>query len=63
MLITTIAWDNALSWSWENAITALQETLFKVSVNRLCFFRLSRKRLVETIEIQILFTMSYFLLS
>jgi menaquinone-specific isochorismate synthase len=33
MLTITIAWDNALSWSWENAISALQETLCKVSVN------------------------------
>ncbi|XP_045829634.1 isochorismate synthase, chloroplastic-like isoform X1 [Trifolium pratense] len=31
MLTITIAWDNALSWSWENAISALQETLCKVS--------------------------------
>ncbi|KAI5391739.1 isochorismate synthase, chloroplastic isoform X1 [Lathyrus oleraceus] len=31
MLTTTIAWDNALSWSWENAITDLQETLCKIS--------------------------------
>ncbi|XP_061345809.1 isochorismate synthase 2, chloroplastic-like isoform X2 [Gastrolobium bilobum] len=31
MLTTTIAWDNALSWSWENAINALQATLCKVS--------------------------------
>ncbi|CAJ2667565.1 unnamed protein product [Trifolium pratense] len=31
MLTTTIAWDNALSWSWENAMSALQETLYKVS--------------------------------
>ncbi|KAJ1394425.1 Isochorismate synthase [Sesbania bispinosa] len=31
MLTTTIAWDNALSWSWENAINALQTTLCKVS--------------------------------
>jgi hypothetical protein len=31
---TNIAWDNALSWSWENAMSALQETLYKVSVNR-----------------------------
>ena len=38
MLTTTIAWDNALSWSWENAINALQETLSKVIVNRLCLF-------------------------
>ncbi|CAJ1949347.1 unnamed protein product [Sphenostylis stenocarpa] len=31
MLTITIAWDNDLSWSWENAINALQETLCKVS--------------------------------
>jgi hypothetical protein len=31
---TIIAWDNALSWLWENAMSALQETLYKVSVNR-----------------------------
>ena len=30
MLTITIAWDNDLSWSWENAINALQETLCKV---------------------------------
>jgi hypothetical protein len=34
MLTTTIAWDNALAWSWENATSALQETFYKVSVNR-----------------------------
>lgn len=37
MLTTTIAWDNALSWSWENAIAELQETLCKVSVDRFLF--------------------------
>nr|AHA82396.1 chloroplast isochorismate synthase [Senna obtusifolia] len=31
MLAATIAWDNALSWPWENAINALQATLRKVS--------------------------------
>jgi hypothetical protein len=31
---TIIAWDNSLSWLWENAMSALQETLYKVSVNR-----------------------------
>ncbi|XP_027334587.1 isochorismate synthase 2, chloroplastic isoform X2 [Abrus precatorius] len=31
MLTITIAWDNDLSWSWENAINSLQETLCKVS--------------------------------
>ncbi|XP_020220827.1 isochorismate synthase, chloroplastic isoform X2 [Cajanus cajan] len=31
MLTITVAWDNDLSWSWENAINALQETLGKVS--------------------------------
>ncbi|KAE9610991.1 hypothetical protein Lal_00033585 [Lupinus albus] len=31
MLITTIAWDNALSSTWENAINALEATLCKVS--------------------------------
>ncbi|KAK7390483.1 hypothetical protein VNO78_25789 [Psophocarpus tetragonolobus] len=31
MLTITIAWDNDLSWTWENAISALQETLCKVS--------------------------------
>ncbi|KAL5180192.1 Isochorismate synthase 2, chloroplastic [Glycine soja] len=31
MLTITIAWDNNLSWSWENAINALQETLRNVS--------------------------------
>ncbi|ESW06005.1 hypothetical protein PHAVU_010G011700 [Phaseolus vulgaris] len=31
MLTITIAWDNDLSWSWENAINALQETLCNVS--------------------------------
>lgn len=36
MLTTTIAWDEALSWSWTNAINALEETLCKVSENRLC---------------------------
>lgn len=30
MLAATIAWDNALSWSWENAVTALQATVRKV---------------------------------
>jgi len=34
MLTVTIAWDNDLSWSWENAINALQETLCNVSANR-----------------------------
>ncbi|KAK2428413.1 sterol 4-alpha-methyl-oxidase 2-2 [Trifolium repens] len=28
---TIIAWDNSLSWLWENAMSALQETLYKVS--------------------------------
>lgn len=37
MLTITIAWDNDLSWSWENAINALQETLCKVSANRWSF--------------------------
>lgn len=36
MLTITIAWDNDLSWSWENAINALQETLCKVRPIRLC---------------------------
>ncbi|KAJ7954597.1 Isochorismate synthase, chloroplastic [Quillaja saponaria] len=31
MLATTIAWDDALSWSWEKALHALQATLCKVS--------------------------------
>ncbi|CAJ2636169.1 unnamed protein product [Trifolium pratense] len=31
MFTTTIAWDNALSWWWENPMSALQETLYKVS--------------------------------
>ncbi|KAL2320078.1 hypothetical protein Fmac_029047 [Flemingia macrophylla] len=31
ILTITIAWDNDLSWSWENAINALQETLGRVS--------------------------------
>ncbi|KAK7286789.1 hypothetical protein RJT34_22024 [Clitoria ternatea] len=31
MLTITIAWDNDLSWSWENAINALQETLCNIS--------------------------------
>ncbi|XP_028797532.1 isochorismate synthase, chloroplastic [Neltuma alba] len=31
MIAATIAWDNALSWSWENAINALRATLCKVS--------------------------------
>nr|XP_029148294.1 isochorismate synthase, chloroplastic isoform X4 [Arachis hypogaea] len=33
MLTTTIAWDNTISWSWEDAINALQETLSKVSAS------------------------------
>lgn len=33
MLAATIAWDNALSWSWENAVTALQATLRKVKMH------------------------------
>ncbi|MED6124423.1 hypothetical protein PIB30_058767 [Stylosanthes scabra] len=33
MLTTTIAWDNTFSWSWENAINALQDTLSKVSAS------------------------------
>jgi len=37
MLTITIAWDNDLSWSWENAINALQETLCNVSANRWSF--------------------------
>ncbi|WJX62269.1 isochorismate synthase [Trifolium repens] len=28
---TITAWNNALSWSWENAMSELQETLYKVS--------------------------------
>ncbi|XP_021904720.1 isochorismate synthase 2, chloroplastic-like isoform X2 [Carica papaya] len=31
MLAATVAWDNALSWTWENAINALQSTLQQVS--------------------------------
>ncbi|XP_054777058.1 isochorismate synthase, chloroplastic-like isoform X3 [Prosopis cineraria] len=31
MIAATIAWDNALSWSWENAVNALRATLRKVS--------------------------------
>nr|XP_012575199.1 isochorismate synthase, chloroplastic-like isoform X2 [Cicer arietinum] len=46
MLITTIAWDNALSWSWENAITALQETLFKVSSSIVNFPKLATPTLI-----------------
>ncbi|KAF7841678.1 isochorismate synthase 2, chloroplastic isoform X1 [Senna tora] len=34
MLAATIAWDNALSWPWENAINALQATLRKVVLAR-----------------------------
>ncbi|VVB15291.1 unnamed protein product [Arabis nemorensis] len=30
MLAATIAWDNELSWSLENAIEALQETMLQV---------------------------------
>ncbi|RVW35516.1 Isochorismate synthase 2, chloroplastic [Vitis vinifera] len=31
VLATTIAWDNALSWTWEKAIGALQATMCQVS--------------------------------
>ncbi|KAJ9677350.1 hypothetical protein PVL29_022371 [Vitis rotundifolia] len=31
ILATTIAWDNALSWTWEKAIGALQATMCQVS--------------------------------
>ena len=37
MLAITIAWDNALSWSWENAIDALQATLRQVHIFVLMF--------------------------
>ncbi|XP_052116277.1 isochorismate synthase 2, chloroplastic isoform X4 [Arachis duranensis] len=33
MLTTTMAWDNTISWSWEDAINALQDTLSKVSAS------------------------------
>jgi len=31
MLAATVAWDNELSWTLENAIEALQETMLQVS--------------------------------
>lgn len=42
MLTITIAWDNNLSWSWENAINALQETLRNVSANQMVSFKLEQ---------------------
>lgn len=43
MLIITIAWDNDLSWTWENAINALQEILCKVSAIRWCLSKFEQK--------------------
>ncbi|XP_025695429.1 isochorismate synthase 2, chloroplastic isoform X3 [Arachis hypogaea] len=37
MLTTTMAWDNTISWSWEDAINALQDTLSKVSASIMRF--------------------------
>ncbi|GLU12322.1 hypothetical protein SLE2022_290100 [Rubroshorea leprosula] len=31
MLAATVAWDNALSWTWQEAIDSLQETMLQVS--------------------------------
>lgn len=31
MLAATVAWDNGLSWTLENAIEALQETMLQVN--------------------------------
>lgn len=31
MLAATVAWDDELSWSLENAIEALQETMLQVT--------------------------------
>ncbi|KAK7273610.1 hypothetical protein RIF29_14666 [Crotalaria pallida] len=46
MLTTNIAWDNALSWSWENAINALEATLCKVSSSIAKFHRLAPPTLI-----------------
>lgn len=32
MLATTIAWDNALSWTWTKAIKELQATIHQVQM-------------------------------
>jgi hypothetical protein len=31
MLATTIAWDNAFSWTWERAVDAVEATMTQVS--------------------------------
>jgi hypothetical protein len=31
MLATTIAWDNAFSWTWEQAVDAVEATMTQVS--------------------------------
>uniref|UniRef100_A0A6N2KRR3 Chorismate-utilising enzyme C-terminal domain-containing protein n=1 Tax=Salix viminalis TaxID=40686 RepID=A0A6N2KRR3_SALVM len=33
MLATTIAWDNALSWTWEQAVDAVEATMTQISSN------------------------------
>ena len=35
MLATTLAWDIELSWMLENAIEALQETMFQVNLEQI----------------------------
>lgn len=36
MIAATIAWDDTLSWSWENAVNALRATLCKVHAFIFC---------------------------
>ncbi|KAL6846319.1 hypothetical protein ACP4OV_023767 [Aristida adscensionis] len=46
VLATTIAWDDSLSWTWENAVKELQSTLQKISP---CSVRVDKSSLQTTI--------------
>lgn len=49
MLTITIAWDNALSWSWETAINELQATVCKVSAKKLCLLNYKARDFVKAL--------------
>ncbi|KQJ89950.1 isochorismate synthase 1, chloroplastic isoform X2 [Brachypodium distachyon] len=46
VLATTIAWDDSLSWTWQNAVNELQSTLQKISP---CSVKVNKSSLQTTI--------------
>ncbi|KAL6599306.1 hypothetical protein ACP70R_045800 [Stipagrostis hirtigluma subsp. patula] len=46
VLATTIAWDDSLSWTWQNAVNELQSTLEKISP---CSVKVDKSNLQTTI--------------